>query len=69
MKLNPRDIGFAIRDHLEGHAVTAFVEDKDGDLTEDGQTTVDFVDISDPDSLIVYVNNGQRFGVRISRHL
>lgn len=57
-----RDIGLAIRDHIEGKPVWRLeadteIADSDREVTE--------VDASDPNNLIVYLENGQTFTVRI----
>lgn len=64
-RFTTRDIGLAVRDHLEDHTVTHFVGVEDGDLDERGQGEVRFVDVSDPNNLVVHTDNGQTFTLRI----
>jgi hypothetical protein len=59
-----RDLGFAIRDHLENSAVAVFTIVGD-EIHEGERTEIGFVDISDPDNPIVHFPNGQRFQLRI----
>jgi DNA-directed RNA polymerase alpha subunit len=65
MKLNTRDIGLAIRDHLEGNEVYHYDQRGDGELYQDDSYTVEAVDVSDAHNPIVYLCNGQVFNVRI----
>jgi hypothetical protein len=61
-KFTTRDLGLAIRDHIEEHAVyhiNAAGEER-GDAGE-----VSYVDVSDANNPIVFLDNGQRFQVRI----
>jgi hypothetical protein len=59
--ITTRDLGLAIRDHLEDNNVAAL----NADCEEMGSDTVDFVDCSDPHNLTVHMLNGQAFIVRI----
>ncbi len=60
MRLLTSDVGFAIRDHLDGKTVQAV--SSDGCETEDHP--IDVIDDDDPNNLVVAAN-GQRFTVRI----
>ncbi len=62
--LETRDIGILIRDRLEDDTVCSHRE-HDGDLIEDGEEEIEFIDVSDPDNLVIFVSNGQTFTVRI----
>lgn len=61
MQILTSDIGFAIRDLLDGKSVEA--------VSSDGCETfafpIDFIDDSDPDNPTIVMANGQRFIVRI----
>jgi hypothetical protein len=61
--LTTRDIGLAIRDHLEDHDVFALNED--GERIGGGSDVVEFVECSDANNLTIHMLNGQRFAVRI----
>jgi carbonic anhydrase len=66
--MNTRDIGILIRDFIEGRECFEFTEDASGDLIETGfRATVECVDASDPNNLIVTLDNGEAFTVRIIR--
>jgi hypothetical protein len=57
-----RDLGIAIRDHIEEHRITHFR----GDLLETELAgEIAGVDVSDPSNLRVHLDNGQSFRVRI----
>lgn len=56
-----RDLGFALRDHLEGKKVCHLQDDRETGWSAD----VDHVDISDASNPIVYMTNGRSFQVRI----
>lgn len=65
---NTRDVGLAIRDHLEQNCITHFEErDLDGDeeLVEGERDEVVAVDVSDAHNPIICLDNGQTFTVRI----
>jgi hypothetical protein len=57
-----RDIGLAIRDHIEGKPVWRFDEDTE---IADSDREVAEVDASDPNNLVLHMDNGQTFTVRI----
>lgn len=63
--INTRDLGLAIRDHLEEKTVTHFAEDADGALREMDCFEVTEIDVSDPSNLLVYTSSGRKFRVRI----
>lgn len=60
MQLTTRDIGLALRDHFEDHDVCHFHDDREGERQK-----VDFIDVSDPNNPVVFIDNGQKFQVRI----
>jgi len=57
-----RDIGLAIRDHIEGREV--YVYDEEVPLY---RRAIEYVDASDPDNLVIGLDSAQRFLVRIVR--
>lgn len=62
--LNTRDIGLAIRDALEERTAIHY-EERGDELEESGSTEFEFVDVSDPNNLTVFMANGQAFTLRI----
>lgn len=59
------DLGIAIRDFLEDQEFHLF-DNSAGEMEETEDTRhVEFVDVSDPNNLIVMIDNGQTFTVRI----
>ena len=60
-----RDLGLAIRDFLEGQEFQIFADDEDGELLHAGDASAETVDASDPNNLIVALDNGQTFTVII----
>jgi len=61
-----RDIGLAVRDGLEHLThVTLWRDDEHGDDEARGQLEIFDVDASDADNLILELNNGQKFTIRI----
>jgi hypothetical protein len=59
-----RDIGFAIRDFCENTTISHVFEDG----TEQwGADEISAIDISDPDNLILHMDSGAVFTVRIVR--
>ena len=67
MYANTCDIGLMIRDMIEGQEFTLYGEEKEeiGNLEKLGYANVETVDCSDPNNLILVLNNGQQFTVRI----
>jgi hypothetical protein len=59
-----RDLGLAIRDHLEQSTVCHYEEKAGGEVAEVARDEAVFVDATDPNNLIVGLN-GQMFQVRI----
>lgn len=57
-----RDIGIAIRDHLEDHTVAHLIGDN---LTPDESEEVTNIDVSNPEKLILQLSNGQQFRIRV----
>ena len=66
IKASTRDIGVAIRDFLEGSDFHVY-EDNDatGELRAKARRNVDVINISDPNNLVVVLDNGQVFRVSI----
>jgi hypothetical protein len=61
-----RDIGLAVRDFLEGRPVSIHQENEDGGMLDPvADAAVDAIDASDPNNLIVALDNGQRFTLRV----
>lgn len=66
MKLNTRDIGVALRDHLEEKSIFALRENEAGNLCETPHAfEVTFVDVSDPRNPVIEIDNQQRFKLHI----
>jgi hypothetical protein len=62
-----RDIGLAIRDFMQGFAISQFHE-VEGELEEvDSADKVDFVDVSDPHNPVLHMESGIQFTVRVVR--
>ncbi len=61
---NTRDIGFLIRDAIEGDDIShlEFIDDV---ATVDGSAEVVLVDVSDANAPVVHLDNGQKFRVLI----
>ena len=59
-----RDLGLAIRDFCENQMAMTF-EEIEGELEATNDFRMEFVDCSDPDNLVFYLDNGQVFTVRI----
>jgi hypothetical protein len=73
MKATARDVGFLIRDLLEGRRMHILMEQKieEGDvedIVESGfDTFINLVDVGDADRPIVYTDDGQAFAVTITK--
>jgi hypothetical protein len=68
IKATTRDLGFAIRDFIEGYDFHHYEEvvDESGELQESEETfEIANVDVSDPNNLNIRLDNGQTFVVRI----
>lgn len=68
VNLNTRDIGFLIRDMVEGYkGIIAFVPEADDDELDEKSTDIDcqFIDVSDPHNPKIHLSNGQVFTIRI----
>jgi hypothetical protein len=63
MKITPRDLGFALRDHFEEKTVSPL--DEDGEILPNAFTQVDHIDISSASTPLVYLANGQLFKIVI----
>lgn len=66
---NARDLSFAIRDSLENRLFPHYVKDDDDQWTVKKYFLVDHCDVSNPESMIVLLENGQIFIVRIVEEL
>lgn len=66
LEANTRDVGLAICNFLEGRTFSIHQEDDAaGTLAPVADAAIETVDTSDPTNLIVMLDNGQRFTVRI----
>ena len=66
VEADTRDIGLAVRDFLEGRMVSIHQDNEDlGTLVPVADAAVDAIDASDPNNLIVALDNGQRFTLRV----
>ena len=66
-KAQTRDIGLAIRDAFEYEEQIFIFNEENGELIETNELRdVSQIDASDPDNLLVVLDNGQRFRVRIT---
>jgi hypothetical protein len=64
--LQTRDLGIAIRDALEGESLIVFEEDAGDGIYESPYLRVaEIIDASDPNNLVVHLDNGQLFTIRI----
>lgn len=63
MKLTTRDIGYALRDHLDDKTVPA--SDGEGEILTDDYAKVSHIDISDASNPLIYLENGQAFALKI----
>jgi hypothetical protein len=63
-----RDVGLLIRDMIEDTEFIVYSDEQDesGELGVAGYRRINVVDCSDPGSLVLHLDNGQRFTVRIS---
>jgi hypothetical protein len=65
---NARDVGFFIRDMIEGRHMHLYREDDEGDLTDIGDDAyINHVDVSDPENMIIVLDNNETFNVVITR--
>jgi hypothetical protein len=58
-----RDLGLAIRDFTEGFAISVFDDDKETTNAD----LIEFVDVSDADNLVLHMESGAQFTIRIVR--
>ncbi len=66
VEADTRDVGLAVRDFLEGRTLSIHQENEDeGTLVPVADAAVDSIDASDPNNLIVALDNGQRFTLRV----
>ena len=62
-----RDLGFAIRDFIEGGDFFVLEDgDASGELWAKARRDVAVVDVTDPNNILIVLDNGQRFRCRIS---
>ena len=63
---NMRDVGLAVCNFLEGRTFSIHQDNEDGGALDPvADAAVTAIDASDPDNLIVALDNGQRFTVRV----
>lgn len=64
-----RDLGLAISGLAEGMEFPGYVESgvegEECELVKSGWFAIDHVDASDPDNLVIHLDNGQAFTLRI----
>ena len=66
VEADTRDIGLAVRDFLEGRTLSIHHDNEDGGTLDPvADAAVDAIDASDPNNLIVALDNGQRFTLRV----
>ena len=66
VEADTRDIGLAVRDFLEGRTLSIHRDNEDGGMLDPvADAAVDAIDASDPNNLIVVLDNGQRFTLRV----
>lgn len=66
VEVNTRDVGLAVYNFLEGRTFSIHQDNEDGGtLDAIADAAVDAIDASDPNNLIVALDNGQRFTVRV----
>lgn len=63
MKITTHALGFALRDHFERKTVTAL--DEASAETDQDQTEVSYIDISDASNPLIFLDNGQAFKIII----
>ncbi len=57
-----RDIGIALRDLMEEKEIVMSSETDDGETAQtEFRTTVEFIDVSDPDNPVIHLSTGQTF--------
>jgi hypothetical protein len=66
VEANTRDVGLAVCAFLEGRTFSIHQDNEDGGTLDPvADAAVTAIDASDPDNLIVALDNGQRFTVRV----
>ena len=66
VEANTRDVGLAVYNFLEGRTFSIHQDNEDGGTLDPvADAAVDAIDASDPNNLIVALDNGQRFTVRV----
>ena len=66
VEANTRDIGLAIASFLEGRRFSIHHEKEDGGTLDPvADAAIEAIDASDPNNLVLMVDGGQRFTVRI----
>jgi hypothetical protein len=57
-----RDIGIALRDLMEERDIVISSDADDGETVQtELRTTVEFIDVSDPDNPVIHLSTGQTF--------
>jgi len=57
-----RDIGIALRDLMEERDIVISSDADDGETVQtEFRTTVEFIDVSDPDNPVIHLSTGQTF--------
>jgi hypothetical protein len=57
-----RDIGIALRDLMEERDIVISSDADDGESVQtELRTTVEFIDVSDPDNPVIHLSTGQAF--------
>ena len=66
IEANTRDIGLAITSFLEGRRFSIHQENEDGGTLDPvADAAIEAIDASDPNNVILVVDGGQRFTVRV----
>ena len=66
VEANTRDIGLAITSFLEGRRFSIHHENEDGGTLDPvADAAIEAIDASDPNNLVLMVDGGQRFTVRV----
>ena len=66
VEANTRDIGLAISNFLEGRTFSIHHENDDGGTLDPvADAAIEAIDASDPNNLVLMIDGGQRFTVRI----
>jgi hypothetical protein len=60
---NTRDVGLAIRDFIEGFYIAHFEDDEE----VPNEDKIRFVDCCDPNNLVLHMDSGAQFTIRVVR--